>query len=79
MQGGGGGRAPAGRWKVGVAAWLCVSGIGFGVLLLTLCMLGWVASCLGAGSGFASWRQLLGALGDRPLEELDSTSLYRCS
>lgn len=33
--------------------------------------------CLWAGSGFASWRSLLSALGDRIVDELDSASLYR--
>lgn len=30
-----------------------------------------------AGSGFASWRSLLSALGDRVADELDSANLYR--
>lgn len=34
------------------------------------------ALCCPAGNGFASWRSLLSALGDRVAEELDSASLY---
>jgi hypothetical protein len=30
-----------------------------------------------AGSGFASWRSLLSALGDRVMDELDSAAIYR--
>lgn len=33
--------------------------------------------CCGAGSGFASWRSLLSALGDRVADELDAANLYR--